>query len=78
MGGLSCKAKVIINGGMVESAAKKLCYLVDETEYNALTDDQWTTVIKHLNVAEDSMFKAQRSFLEALGFQGPWPKSLGG
>lgn len=76
MGGLACKTKVVLNGGMVESGAHNLCYLVDETEYDALTDEQWTTVIKHLNAAEDSVGKAQRAFLEALGFTGPWPNSL--
>lgn len=76
MGGLSCKAKAILNGGMVQSASEKLCYLIDETDYDALTDDQWAIVIKQLNAAEDSMFKAQRAYLEALGFNGPWPKSL--
>lgn len=76
MGGLSCKAKVILNGGAVQDTASRLCYLVGETDYNALTDEQWTGVIKHLNVAEDAMHSAQRSFLEALGFTGPWPHSF--
>lgn len=76
MGGVACKAKVILNGGMVEAGANKLCYLVDETEYDALTDEQWTAVIKHLNAAEDSVGKAHRAFLESLGFNGPWPNSL--
>lgn len=76
MGGAACKAKVILNGGAVQDGAANLCYLVEETEYTALTDDQWTAVIKHLNAAEDSVNKAQRTFLEALGFTGPWPKSL--
>lgn len=76
MGGTACKAKVILNGGAVGTLAGGLCYLVEETEYNALTDQQWTSVIKHLNDAEDSVVKARRAFLEALGFTGPWPKSM--
>lgn len=76
MGGVACKAKVILNGGAVQDSANRLCYLVDETEYNALTDEQWTAVIRHLNAAEDSMGKANRAYLEALGFTGPWPNSL--
>lgn len=76
MGGQACKAKAILNGGAVQDIAKNLCYVIEETEYNALTDDQWTDVIKNLNAAEDSMNKAQREYLEALGFTGPWPKSL--
>jgi hypothetical protein len=76
MGGQSCKAKVILNGGAVQDSANRLCYQVEETEYTALTDEQWTSVIKHLNAAEESVNKAQRAYLEALGFTGPWPKSL--
>lgn len=76
MGGQSCKLKVILNGGMVESAASNLSYLVMETEYESLTDDQWSVIIKHLNAAEDSVFKAQRAYLDAMGFTGPYPKSL--
>jgi hypothetical protein len=76
VGGQACKAKVILNGAAVGGLAESLCYLVDETEYDALTDEQWTAVIKHLNTAEDAMLKAQRSFLEALGFNGPWPTSM--
>jgi len=76
MGGLACKTKVIINGGAVQDLANRLCYQVEEAEYSSLTDEQWTNVIKHLNAAEESMCRAQRSYLEALGFTGPWPKSL--
>lgn len=76
MGGISCKAKVILNGGAVQDGASRLCYQVEETEYSALTDDQWISVIKHLNEAENFVNKAQRTFLEALGFTGPWPNSL--
>lgn len=76
MGGQACKAKAILNGGDVQSVAEKLCYAIEEVEYGTLTDDQWNSVIKHLNAAEDSMFKAQKTFLEALGFSGPWPKSM--
>lgn len=76
MGGAACKAKVILNGGAVQDLANRLCYVVDETEYDTLTDEQWTATIKHLNAAEDSMNKATRAFLEGLGFNGPWPNSL--
>lgn len=76
MGAAACKAKVILNGGAVEAAAQNLCYLVDETDYNALSDEQWKNVILQLNAAEESMFKAQRLYLEGMGFDGPWPKSM--
>lgn len=76
MGGQACKAKVILNGGAVEDLANRLCYLVDETGYEDLTEPQWTAVIRHLNAAEESMFSAQKEFLESLGFAGPFPKSM--
>ncbi len=76
MGSAACKAKVILNGGAVQDAASRLCYSVEETAYDSLTDEQWTAIIKHLNAAEDSMNKATRAFLESLGFTGPWPKAL--
>jgi len=76
MGGVACKAKVILNGGEVQDGASRLCYLVEETEYDLLTDEQWMVIIKHLNVAEDEVGKAKRAYLEALGFTGPWPKSM--
>lgn len=76
MGGVACKAKVILNGGDVQDGASRLCYLVEETDYSALTEDQWLNIVKHLNAAEDSVDRAKRSFLESLGFNGPWPKSL--
>lgn len=76
MGGQACRVKAILNGGAVQDSAQRLCYVIEETEYSALSDEQWTEVIKHLNAAEDSMGKANRSFLEALGFNGPWPNSL--
>lgn len=76
MGGSACKAKVILNGGAVQDIANRLCYVVDETEYDALTDEQWIKIIEHLNAAEDSMNKATRTFLESMGFAGPWPKAL--
>lgn len=76
MGGTACKAKAILNGAAVQDLAERLCYLVDETEYASLTDDQWIAVVKHLNTAEDAVLKAQKTFLEALGFNGPWPNSM--
>lgn len=76
MGGAACKAKVILNGGAVSDGARSLCYVVEETEYDALTDEQWKAVIKHLNDAENSVNSAKRAFLERLGFDGPWPNAM--
>lgn len=76
MGALACKTKIIINGGAVQDLANRLCYRVEDTPEDSLNYDQWIGIIKHLNAAEDSMHKAQRAYLEAVGFQGPWPNSL--
>lgn len=76
MGGQSCKAKIILNGGMIQSAAKELCYLVDETAYGELPEKEGLEIVDLLNRAENLVFKAQRLFLESQGFAGPWPKSL--
>lgn len=76
MGAAACKAKAILNGGAVQDLANRLCYVIEETEYDTLTDAQWVDLVKHLNAAEDAMHKAARSYLESLGFTGPWPNSL--
>lgn len=76
MGGTSCKAKVILNGGAVQDLANRLCYEVKQTPEDSLTYDQWINMVTHLNAAEESVSKAQRIYLEALGFNGPWPKAM--
>ena len=76
MGALACKTKIILDGGTVGDTAKNLCYQVQETPEESLSYEQWISIIKHVNEAEESMFKAQRAYLEALGFKGPWPKAL--
>lgn len=76
MGGQSCKLKVILNGGMVESAAANLCYMVDEIPYEDFPEEAGLKAVALLNQAEDAVFKAQRIILESQGFKGPWPHSL--
>lgn len=76
MGGAACKAKVILNGGMIQSATSELCYLVDEVSYKDFPEQAGLEMVDLLNRAENLVFKAQRVFLESQGFQGPWPKSL--
>lgn len=76
MGGQSCKLKVILNGGMVESAAANLCYMVDEIPYESFPETDGLRVVALLNEAENAVFKAQRIMLESQGFKGPWPHSL--
>ena len=76
MGGLACKTKIILDGDVVADAVYSLCERVKETPDEALDYDEWVAIVKHINAAEESVFKAHRAFLEALGFTGPWPKAL--
>lgn len=76
MGGQACKAKVILNGAMIQDAAARLCYLVDEVPYEDFPQTEGLEMVDLLNRAENLVFKAQRKFLESQGFNGPWPKSL--
>lgn len=76
MGALACRTKIILDGGLVQDAAQKLCYRVEQTADDALTYEEWIDVVKHVNAAEDAILKAQKVFLEALGFSGPWPKAM--
>lgn len=72
---LACKTKIILNGSNAASILNKLCYIVEE-----MTVDQDITtgeeLIKLLNKIEDDSLRAQRLFLEGIGFRGPWPKSM--
>lgn len=76
MGGTACKAKVILNGGMIEAATKELCYMVAEVSYENFPEKEGLEIVDILNRAENLVFRAQRVFLESQGFAGPWPKSL--
>jgi hypothetical protein len=76
MGGTACKAKIILNGGMIQSAVHELCYQVQEVSYEQLPEKEGLEIVDLLNRAENLVFKAQKVFLESQGFTGPWPKSL--
>ncbi len=76
MGGTACKAKIILNGGMIQSAAAELCYQVEEVSYEDFPEKEGLEIVDLLNRAENLVFQAQRVFLESQGFAGPWPKSL--
>jgi hypothetical protein len=72
---LACKTKIILNGSNAANMLNGLCYQV-----KGLSDDQEITtgdeLIKLLNKMEDDAGRAQRLFLEGVGFKGPWPKAL--
>ena len=76
MGGLSCKEKIILNGGTIESEASYLCARVQAPGTIELTESQGYEIIGHLNTAEDEMFKAKLAWLKSQGYDGPLPHSL--
>jgi hypothetical protein len=76
MGSTACKAKILLNGGMIQSAVHELCYQVQEVSYEQLPEKEGLEIVDLLNRAENLVFKAQKVFLESQGFTGPWPKSL--
>lgn len=76
MGAQSCKEKIILNGGTIESEASYLCARVVAPGTIELTEDQGYEIIKHMNIAEDEMFKAKRLWLKSQGYDGPLPYSL--
>lgn len=61
---------------MIQAAAEKLCYMVEDMDYEELPEKAGLEMADLLNRAENLVFKAQRVFLESQGYQGPWPKSL--
>lgn len=76
MGGVACKAKVILNGGTIQDAASRLCYQVGQVPDAEFPYEKGLEMVDLLNRAENLVFKAQRVFLETQGFEGPWPKTL--
>lgn len=76
MGGLPCKEKIILNGGTIESEVHLLCYRIQDSGTVELTEEIGYEIVKHLNTAEDAVFKAKRAWLKSQGFDDPLPYSL--
>lgn len=78
MGGTACKAKIILDGGNVVGLAESICEatqnLTDE-QVQKLTDDVAYPIIEQLIKAEAALTKAQNMLLDAVGYDGPRPKS---
>lgn len=75
MGALACRQKIIMNGLMVETIIKAVCYQVQETDYISNSEAEYE-MIDYLNEMEDLAFKFQRKFLESQDYDGPWPHAL--
>lgn len=76
MGGQSCKLKIILNGGTIYNEAELLCAQVQAPGTTELTEDQGYEIIRHLNIAEDEVFKAKAAWLKSQEYDGPLPHSL--
>lgn len=75
MGGTSCKLKIILNGGTIESELHNLCYQIQRDDA-IIPDDVGYKMVGYLNQAEDLVFKAKRAYLESQGFTGPFPHAM--
>lgn len=75
MGGQPCKAKALLNGRTIQSESGFLIEMLQGPDVD-LPDVPGYEIVRHLNAAEDAVFKAKRIFLETQGFKGPWPHSL--
>lgn len=75
---LSCKTKIIINGDNVSALIETLCKQIEWARTADIDLPHGDQIVALLNKMEDDAGKAQRIFLQDVGFTGPWPKALGG
>ncbi len=75
MSGTACKAKIILNGLMVETIIQGVCYQIQEETYVEDYDAELKMAVI-LNRMEDDAFKLQKLYLESQGYDGPWPKAM--
>lgn len=76
MGGLPCAEKIILNGQTIYNETEMLCARVQAPGTVELTEAQGYEIIKHLNTAEDYIFRAKQAWLKSQGYDGPLPYSL--
>lgn len=76
MGGLPCKEKILLNGATIYSETEMLCSRVQAPGTVELTEEQGYEIIRHLNTAEDEVFRAKALWLKSQGYDGPLPHSL--
>lgn len=76
MGGLPCAEKIILNGQTIYSETEMLCARVKAPGTVELTEEAGYEIIKHLNTAEDAVFRAKAAWLKSQNYDGPLPHSL--
>lgn len=81
MGGSTCKAKIVLDGGngarLVESVCETVQSLSDE-QIELLTDEAAYPIIKKLNKIEDLAIEAQKMLIKIIDYDGPLPGFLKG
>lgn len=80
MGGRPCIEKILLNTGIIALTADQMH---EEAEWlrqkgESINDDDGYKIVDCLNKAENLMFDAHRIYLESTGFNGPFPRSMGG
>lgn len=73
---LSCRTKIIIDGGLAGKVFEETCYGLKEFFAQGGQLQNGQRVLKQLIKAENEAFKFMRIALEECGHSGPWPKSL--
>jgi len=76
MGGLSCKAKIILDSGGAAGYAQALSAVaasLTDKETAKLTDEVAYPIIECLITAENALENAHNMFLDAMGYDGPRP-----
>lgn len=76
MGGLACKAKIILDGGGAAGYAQSICIAASSLtnkETAKLTDEVAYPIIERLITAENALEDAHNMFLDAVGYDGPRP-----
>ena len=76
MGGLTCKAKIIMDGGNVGGLAEAICETtqnLSDEQAELLTDPVAYPIIQELIRAERALTKAQNMLLDAINYDGPRP-----
>ncbi len=73
---LACTTKIIIDGDLAGSIFTSTCEGIDKFLAAGGKFKNGQRVLEQLIKAEDEAFKFQRTALEEMGFNGPWPKCL--
>lgn len=76
MGGLACKAKVILDSGNAAGYAQSLCNTtmsLSDKQTDKLTDEVAYPIIERLITAETALEDAHNMLLDAIGYDGPRP-----